>query len=158
MTVNQHFVAWLEELRSNKIQQGSGFLHRKYETGAGPSEEMCCLGVCSALHADKLSTLIRVYDTVVKYNNMGSYPEKEVLTFMGSPDSHIEAKVQGYSVLVSRDDDLMSNRITDYNYFKDINADKISVDILNDNGFSFAEIADLLEKEFLGDSQEVANA
>lgn len=150
MAVNEHFHAWLERLRSGEVEQGSGYLHQSYVNNYGSQvDEMCCLGVCSALHADKLSTRVDKSVRVVRYNSMGSYPDINVLQFMGIPDSHIEEKSQGFSVLVSIDEELMSDRITDFDYFKDINQDKIPVDVLNDNGFTFNEIADLLEKEFV---------
>lgn len=150
MAVNEHFHAWLERLRSGEVEQGSGYLHQSYVRDDGTQvNEMCCLGVCSALHADKLKIHVETSERTVRYNNMASYPELRVLQFMGIPDSHIEEKSLGCSVLVSINDGLMENRITDFDYFKGRNEEKISVDILNDNGFSFAEIADLLEKEFV---------
>lgn len=150
MAVNEHFHAWLERLRSGEVEQGSGYLHRSYLNGDGNQvDQMCCLGVCSALHADKLNIKMNPFETVVRYNGMASYPEMNVLQFMGIPDSHIEEKSVGFSVLVSIDEELMKDRIADFDDFTDLNKDKISVDILNDNGFSFDEIADLLEKEFV---------
>lgn len=150
MAVNEHFHAWLERLRSGEVEQGSGYLHRSYLNEDGNQvDQMCCLGVCSALHADKLSTKVNRLETVVRYNGMGSYPEISVLQFMGIPDSHIEEKSVGFSVLVSIDEELMKHRIPDFDCLTDLNEDKISVDTLNDNGFSFDEIADLLEKEFV---------
>lgn len=150
MAVNEHFHAWLERLRSGEVEQGPGYLHRTYlKDDDTLGEEMCCLGVCSALHAEQLSIRVDRSERVVRYDNMASYPDKGVLSFMGIPDSHIEKKSCGFSVLVSIDEELMKGRITDFEYFKDIDAEKISVDILNDNGFSFVEIANLLEKEFV---------
>lgn len=150
MAVNEHFHAWLERLRSGEVEQGTGYLHQSYVRSDGTQvNEMCCLGVCSALHADKLEIRVNTSDRAIRYNSMASYPEFRVLQFMGIPDSHIETKSVGYSVLVSIDEELMRNRINDFDYFWTVNEEKISVDILNDNGFSFAEIADLLEKEFV---------
>lgn len=150
MAVNEHFHAWLERLRSGEVEQGPGYLHRSYVSDDGYQvNQMCCLGVCSALHADKLNMRVDTSESVVRYNDMASYPEKEVLTFMGIPDTHIEEKSLGFSVLVTIDEVLMKDRIADFGYFKEFDQDKISVDILNDNGFSFVEIADLLEKEFV---------
>lgn len=155
MAVNEHFIEWLNALRSGKIEQGTGYLHQQQENHDGAVvDQMCCLGVCSFIHKDALGTAVDIREGkyTVRYSNRAQYPDRVVFDFMGIPESHITKMSLGHSVLVTADDELMMDRVSDYQYFVNRKGgDKISVDILNDNGFSFNEIADLLEKEFVED-------
>lgn len=151
MGVNEHFFAWLDRLNSGDVKQGEGVLHRVRVVDGKTEESMCCLGVCSSMFAEDLGMSIGLSDSAYVYNSRAHYPDEDVLTYMGIPESHIQRKSMGYSVLVTLSDEEQS-RIQDADWCME--KGKFGVDILNDNGFSFEEIAVLLRQEFAPETMQ----
>jgi hypothetical protein len=112
---------WIAALRSGEYAQGSGQL-RDSNTGPGRPVEYCCLGVLcdvAGLEPDADS------DT---YMGNEAYPPALVVGMLGLDVSQVDP---GERVVLRLDDDLDDA--------------ESSLDHLNDNGRSFAEIADLIE-------------
>jgi len=140
MTMNPEIKAsWLEALRSGKFKQGDGFLKVTEDYGMGATETRhCCLGVLCDMAADAgVESRMTPYEADHQLSwAFGHNYETEGLTDavqewagidtnLGELDTPIEGK--------GRD----GNERTFH-----------SVAELNDNGYTFAEIADVIEKQF----------
>lgn len=122
---------WLERLRSGTIQQGTSYLRS--------GDAMCCLGVLCELAVEagmcRKDTIIDPNGPVLYLDNDGNVSAQTlplgVREWAGLPS------VQGFEVPEARDDDRMfGHRLRGIP----------PLSAVNDAGFTFAEIADLIEK------------
>lgn len=140
---------WVLELESGNTQQGHNRLHI-IENG---EDYMCCLGVVSRQLAEPLELEVRKDNwsdgiTRVFYQDKSGFPPKRVLAHLGIPDTHLEDRETGWTVLVALDESA-AEKLTNSMVAHFSEGELVSVHTLNDSGFSFVEIAALLRKEFL---------
>lgn len=145
------FMNWVLELESGYTQQGRNRLHT---ITPEKEESLCCLGVVSRQLAPELNLEVKIerfnidYQRVT-YGKSASFVSRNILKHLGIPETHQDDQESGWSVLVSLDEeaaDKLNQGLSSVIYPV---GEKISVHSLNDNGFSFVEIARLLRKEFL---------
>lgn len=123
---------WVDALRSGKYKQGKGYLHK--------DDCFCCLGVLCDLaekeglisHAVSDRTGWDGYQESITYEGVWDFLPKKVQTWAGLESNH-----PNITYKVKDRDDETEYEVTD------------GVSELNDNGFSFTEIADLLEEKYL---------
>lgn len=109
---------WIEALRSGKYQQGTGRLRR--------DDHFCCLGVlCDIVSPEKWN------DDEHNWHNM--LPSPEVMEGSGF-------NKYSYSPRIPVPDDYIVR------CGEDLNQNTIALSNLNDHGYTFNEIADLIEK------------
>jgi hypothetical protein len=145
------FMNWILELESGRTQQGESRLH----TVRNGQDHMCCLGVVTRQLVDPLGVEVAVSQTsdevsLVLYNDKGGFAPDGVLQHLGIPKTHLEDRGTGWTVLVHIDEEAAERLNTAYSlprYYA--GGETVSVHMLNDNGFSFGEIAAFLRKEFL---------
>jgi hypothetical protein len=126
---------WLEALRSGEYKQGRKLLSSVAEDG---TVSYCCLGVlCELAHQSDLVTKVATaaQDGAVQYRGAGlgsdgpqgstAYLPYDVMKWAGLPDS------EGYIPQSPQEDHLPT-----------------SLASMNDTGFTFAEIADVIEARF----------
>ena len=125
---------WIDALRSGEYEQGTGFL-RKEGTGDGGRGEFCCLGVLCDLYVESEENYVDPQGPV----------EWEALTLQGAtyarriedhlsflPDSVMEwAGLTDNEGSYARSDGGWSSLVE-----------------MNDNGYTFDEIADVIEEKF----------
>jgi hypothetical protein len=127
--VNRPAVAeWVTALRSGDYKQGHNQLGVQYADGRA---EYCCLGVACEIFTErlKLDRTVSPSSGRIRYNDNGDVLPSAVMTHLGFTMSNPEVwqDDQGFTVdLAQLNDDL---------------------------GMSFAGIADVIEREFLGGDQ-----
>ena len=141
---------WILELESGKTEQG----HHRLHTVDNGTDKLCCLGVVSRQLVEPLDLAVSQLDyglgiSKVSYNGVGGFAPFSVLNHIGIPPSHREDRDSGYTVLVSVDEAVAERLNEKFGLEHWSLGELISVHLLNDNKFSFVEIAALLRKEFL---------
>lgn len=122
--------AWLEHLRSGKYKQGTGTLN-----AAG---KMCCLGVLSDMAADEGVCERTGYDTsVVRYDGETYYLPQSVRTWAGVTEANL------YFEVTLDDRPLFEEFMS-----SDVDNNKVYLAMLNDGGWTFDQIADVIEERF----------
>lgn len=122
---------WVAELRSGKYKQGEGHLGMTDEDG---EEHFCCLGVLCELALDEgVPNLNREFNNDALryfYNGREDFLPKPVMEWAG-----FDNKNPGVPYIQSEDDpgDLFDKPLSE----------------LNDEGLSFAAIADIIEQEWI---------
>ena len=125
MPNKENIKLWVDALRSNQYEQGTGSLCE--------DNKHCCLGVACEVYqkivGDLEITKACGYDNKIEYNNDTNFLPRRVIDWLGldmdSPDSTI-----------SRGDDSTLNT---YGYVE-----------LNDSlSYTFNQIADVIEKQYL---------
>lgn len=123
---------WVEALRSGHYQQGTGNLHSVKDN----EHFYCCLGVlCELADMDGVSlrksdyprdSITSGHTIILTYNGYDDFPPREVQDWAGldSPNPGTE-------------------EIT----YVDNQAMKVTLSWLNDNGKTFSEIADIIERD-----------
>ena len=118
---------WTTALRSGEYKQGKGHLHQKGENGL--PDTYCCLGVLCDL-AVNVGATEKVFGA-----DLGSgYEYRQDLYFYGRQPAVLPNEVQEWAELE-----------TDAGISPD---GTIQLTALNDTGSTFAEIADIIEREF----------
>lgn len=135
---------WVKRLRSGEYQQGPGFLAIRRD-GDGPQQH-CCLGVLCEIAADQNVVDVRTGSTVEGITREFGYahtiPPTAVQEWAGLEE------FEGWEVKVPEG---MNERI-DRDYVPRDGASSVALVALNDEyGFTFEQIADLLEAEHLRD-------
>lgn len=124
---------WVAALRSGKYSQDTGALRS--------TQGYCCLGVLCDLYAQEHNEQWDVH----RYNsNLGeSYdiPENEVTKIDLSDEFHFDGELEALSNTVK-----LWAGLNDPSPHVHIDNDVVELIYLNDNGVSFNEIADLIEK------------
>ena len=122
---------WVAELRSGKYNQGEGHLMQIDDDG---DEHFCCLGVLCEIALDEgVPNLERVYNEDARryfYNEREDFLPEPVIEWVG-----FNSKNPGVPYVQSDDD---SETVDDK-----------PLSELNDEGLSFAAIADLIEQEWI---------
>jgi hypothetical protein len=124
---------FLAALRSGDYEQGTHSLRPGVAIG---DEKWCCLGVASDLFVKAgLGEWEGGYCNIFGGSREGAIMPIEVGKWLtGSPLSTLQVRVT--------DEILKRPAFDDY-----LRTDTVAVDTLNDNGFSFEEIADLIEEQ-----------
>lgn len=123
---------WVEALRSGHYQQGTGNLHSVKDN----EHFYCCLGVLCEL-ADMDGVSLRKSDypldsvsvghtVILTYNGYDDFPPREVTDWAG-----LESQNPGTTETTTVDGTPM----------------KVTLSWLNDNGRTFSEIADIIERD-----------
>lgn len=118
---------WLADLRSGKFRQGAGQL-RRYLTGEARPEH-CCLGVLTEQHG-------------TTFNDDAGYPHAEVLEWAGVISCENEDYAEDQLFYVPTPADYYQRSGRNPGMFQPKQVDLAQV---NDAGYTFAEIADLIE-------------
>jgi hypothetical protein len=157
---------WLRRLRSDEYKQGTARLCGIETTGDEEVKRFCCLGVATDMAAEE--GVVRWDETRRKETEVGieqvpvvapgsSMPEtgllnKEVMNYMGIPESNPSLKLGDiFRVLEDRytqDEildklDLSESERGAYDYLSEY---PVPLAKLNDSGFTFEEIADVIEE------------
>jgi hypothetical protein len=111
--------AWLEALRNNDYKQGTGMLRNP------ESASFCCLGVLCNLHAQANPKYAASQTSPYEYGGNSCLPPKEVLEWAFG------------SVADKREEALWDSEIAGDTLYG-----------LNDTGYTFKQIANVIEKEF----------
>jgi hypothetical protein len=138
---------WIEELRSGRYKQGRGELHRlgtPTRDGDVTEDKFCCLGILSKMcHEAGAAPAEEMGDSVMAYGEAGdtAYLPLDVVKWAGMkfegdrayPDSPMEETrgIITYGAAPSGDGG-------------------INLSLMNDNGSTFDEIADTIEKHIVG--------
>lgn len=131
--MNEYLKNWLKALRSGEFRQGTDFLKR-----AG-SQGYCCLGVLCELNKESLGgQWERHKDSVAEkfvFNNTKSaeLPPNEFIRQLELPEEMIRN--------LSEEDKVLTILVKTIDGYR-------RVDDLNDNGFTFAKIANLIEETY----------
>lgn len=136
---------WIAALRSGEYKQGRGFLARKGLSESSMS--FCCLGVLCELNSEKGEVLKETRAAEIFERN---YYHGDSSYLPIPLTNKYKSSREGFSIhfyALSRE---QQERLTKY-YTEEVDeADSIpksfSIAQLNDRGFSFLEIADLIEK------------
>lgn len=130
---------WLDALRSNTYTQGEGALHTIDDTG---QERLCCLGVLCQVAMKEGVVLRRTARldsggrTIVEYNNLDGVLPDPVLQWSGL-DNRNPSFRPGHDVamgFIVRNPDFPTASVG------------VSLAECNDNGYTFTEVADIIEK------------
>lgn len=137
---------FLEALESGKYQQGEGRLH------TAPNDSMCCLGVATAelgpecgvklmnMDANTMLTEIsRHYVVLATGRQYYLLMPPQVTQYLGIPAEFLElGNEAGDTILVPRED---GDDDHDFDFYTRGELDLVAVSSLNDQGYSFTEIA-----------------
>lgn len=127
--------AWLTALRSGEYEQGRGALNR--------GGKFCCLGVLCDVMVNQFDLELEVKTELDCEEACCSEAEKNVISYNG--DSSFPPVEVSNVVFADRESD--SNWVV-----KSMEAPNgelsYTLYALNDNGFSFAEIADVIEEQY----------
>lgn len=150
MANQQVMKAWVEALRSGEYDQTQGALRRNKETPGIPAG-WCCLGV--------------LCDIAVKHPELGDGPLPEYTWIDNDPDDVFQRLVWDQAGVTRSEGAMPPQAVTawsgvnDWSVAKDLVPDapgeenidgRVALAYLNDShGSTLAEIADLLEKEYL---------
>lgn len=148
------FLEWMDALESDEVSQGKASLH----VVTNGVDYMCCLGVAShkfaetcelSVHVEELSDLDEV-----TYEGSSSYLPVKVANHLGIPESHWDFRgPETINIHVTITDE-ERDRMPSYSRY----SNSVGVANLNDNGFTFKEIAAILRREFLRDSEETSDS
>lgn len=123
--MNDNAKKWVAALRSGKYSQTKSYLHALEDNEVDVPAGYCCLGVACDLYQDEVGNLETTIEDEgwVRYNASGAHLPIEVVDWLGLTDSH--------------------------GNFVNFEEDKVwsSLVSMNDNGCTFAEIADKIESE-----------
>lgn len=128
---------WVDELRSGVWRQGRGRLQQLPPAGSERSDQFCCLGVACKVFGPRID-----------------------LPATGTTDDGFGVKYHGSATYLPplMAEHLFGDESIDDPYVHTSGTGRAVVSSLNDNGYSFAEIADLIEATYLsegdGDSGE----
>lgn len=130
---------WLEELRSGNLKQGNGRL--TYRNPDDGSELDCCLGVLC-----KIAVKHGITSVVVR-----PFEDQETIAYGTLDDVAILPENVAQWASITRSGDLhtvFENEHYDPDASSGIGKEISSLTEMNDAGYTFAEIADVIEKEF----------
>jgi hypothetical protein len=134
--------AWLAELRSGKYRQGKGLL-RFYDKN-WEEESLCCLGVASELCVQAGVLEAPTFDEDESaYDYIDTTPDREDITAVVLPEA--VQKWLGFDPFVYDEDEGHEEYLV---YVDDprVNSE-VSLSTLNDQGFTFEEIANIIEEQ-----------
>lgn len=120
---------WTAELRSGRFEQGKGALRIAGDAG----DQYCCLGVlCQlAVEAGVIPAARRhAFDGLYEYDGRDGLPSQKVAEWAGFPVDHDGHPYENPGFWLGESDDIYQTSLADQ----------------NDNGASFSEIADLIDK------------
>lgn len=124
--MNDNAKAWVEVLRSGEYQQTRSILHRKEKINEEFVDSFCCLGVACDM-AVKAGVIPEgegrsSFASIIAYGDVDSILPQEVADWLGLASIRGDYEVEGFELKTALTSD-------------------------NDNGKSFAEIADIIESE-----------
>jgi hypothetical protein len=138
---------WIEELRSGRYKQGRGELHRlgtPTRDGDVTEDQFCCLGVLSKMcHEAGATPAEEKVGNVMEYGEPGdtTYLPLDVIKWAGM-------KFEGRRMYL---DSVVEETRGIITYGATPSEDgEINLSIMNDNGSTFEEIADVIEKHVVG--------
>lgn len=110
---------WVKALRSGSYIQGKNYLHQRIRENEKEVEKFCCLGVLCEIVKEKLNLGVSLHYGAYFYDEEKHYLPKKVLeNLFQNEEIHLKVEERFYRPAV-----------------------------LNDNGFTFSQIADLIEEQ-----------
>lgn len=126
---------WLTDLRSNEFEQGRMALAQIVQTSAGRTIRYCCLGVlCERAYRERLPIEKDAGESSIRYGDESAFLPVKVMEWAGLAVDPDDPDFRDGDLVVRPDFGHYAGTLT-------------SLAALNDHGYTFHEIADLIEEQ-----------